>query len=412
MPRRAPTSGSWLQRFTAPRYSATVQMQTPPAAARPWRMLFPVAPAATARSKRRLWLVLGYATAAAAAAAVSARLWIALSPPPAAAALRYRAPAVADAVTAAACRSLAATDTPSSYVVVVAQRVVARWRALVAAQKGVVLLRLLEELPDLFVVEVIKRLDPTDRTMLAQVGRPWLAAVLASGLPRLPKEVRMRLQLKELCMSVERLAWAKANGCRWGDVPNLHDGLNNPCAMTASGGHLDVLQWARQYGCQWNRLTCAYAAERGHLDVLSWAREHDCPWDATTCAFAAINGHLDVLRWARENNCPCDMRTCGYAAGGGHLEVLKWAREQHCPWDDMTCSLAALGGHLEALRWARENGCPWGTWTCLNAAKRGHLDVLRWAREHDCPWSKRDCEHHARGQPETLRWVQQQPDDE
>ena len=69
----------------------------------------------------------------------------------------------------------------------VARRVFARWRAFVAARKGAVLLRLLEEWRDVLMTEVLARLDPTDRTMLAQVGRPWLAAVLASGLPRLPK---------------------------------------------------------------------------------------------------------------------------------------------------------------------------------------------------------------------------------
>ena len=46
-----------------------------------------------------------------------------------------------------------------------------------------------------------------------------------------------------------------------------------------------------------------------------------------------------------------------------------------------------------------------------NAAQGGHLDMLKWAREHDCPWDKDSCEaaslnHH----PETLAWVQQQPD--
>jgi len=35
------------------------------------------------------------------------------------------------------------------------------------------LLALLEDMPYLFEEEVLKRLDPMDRTMLAQVGRPW-----------------------------------------------------------------------------------------------------------------------------------------------------------------------------------------------------------------------------------------------
>jgi len=36
-------------------------------------------------------------------------------------------------------------------------------------------------MPDLFAREVLARLPRTDRTMLAQVGRPWRAAVEASG---------------------------------------------------------------------------------------------------------------------------------------------------------------------------------------------------------------------------------------
>jgi len=52
----------------------------------------------------------------------------------------------------------------------IARRVVARWRALVAERKGVLLLRLLA-LPDLFEQEELKRLDPTS---LTQVGlRRW-----------------------------------------------------------------------------------------------------------------------------------------------------------------------------------------------------------------------------------------------
>jgi hypothetical protein len=97
----------------------------------------------------------------------------------------------------------------------VARRVVARWRVFLAERTACPLLDLLQRHPDLFVEEVLKRLKPTVRTMLAQVGRPWLAAVLASGLPRLHKISRVRLvrlQLREFCTSAERLAWAKANG--------------------------------------------------------------------------------------------------------------------------------------------------------------------------------------------------------
>jgi len=114
------------------------------------------------------------------------------------------------AAAAAAAHPLAAT-TPAGEDVT--RRVVARWRALVAERNAFPLLELCQALPDLFEQEVLKRLDPISLTMLAQVGRPWLAAVLSSGLPRVPRGVRVRLRLVEFRTSAERLAWARANGC-------------------------------------------------------------------------------------------------------------------------------------------------------------------------------------------------------
>jgi hypothetical protein len=115
----------------------------------------------------------------------------------------------------AAAAAAALTATPAD--AIVARRVVARWRAFVAQRKACPLFDMLETFPDLFLKEVLERLDPMACTMLAQVGKPWLAAVLASGLPRLPQGVMVRLRLRDFCTSAERLAWAKANGCPWWD---------------------------------------------------------------------------------------------------------------------------------------------------------------------------------------------------
>jgi hypothetical protein len=52
--------------------------------------------------------------------------------------------------------------------------------------------------------------------------------------------------------------------------------------MAASGGHLDVLQWARANGCPWGKETCTYAAEAGQFEVLKWLRSNGCPWDKQT----------------------------------------------------------------------------------------------------------------------------------
>ena len=63
------------------------------------------------------------------------------------------------------------------------------------------------------VKHVLERLDPT--AMLARVAKPWLAVVLANNLPRAGKGGAVPLKLEDFVGSVERLAWAKANGCQW-----------------------------------------------------------------------------------------------------------------------------------------------------------------------------------------------------
>ena len=212
------------------------------------------------------------------------------------------------------------------------------------------------------------------------------AALVVFGLPRTSGVAR--LQLAEFCTSVDRLAWAKANGCPWvvSDDDSRHLD-RNPCAVAAGGGHL-VLKWARQHGCEWDDQTYFNAAGGGHVEVLKWAWEHGCPSD--------------------------DRRyVCDNAMRGGHLGVLKWALEHDCFWEDAypdeMCQHAARTGHLEMLKWAREHDYPWGARTCTYAARGGHLEMLKWAREHDCPLDKPSCEYVSRNHPETLAWVQQQP---
>jgi hypothetical protein len=146
----------------------------------------------------------------------------------------------------------------------VARRVVARWRALVAERKACPLLDLLERYPELFAVEVLQRLDPTDRNVLAQVGTACRAAVLASCLPRLPKFPTVGLSSSKFCTSVERLAWAKANGCHWGLPATDSPWSNNPRATASPDWFLDAARWARQH---WHN-PCALAARGGHLEVL------------------------------------------------------------------------------------------------------------------------------------------------
>ena len=82
-------------------------------------------------------------------------------------------------------------------------------------------------------------------------------------------------------------------------------------AAAAMGGHLEVLQWARENGCPWNKQTCHNAAKCGHLEVLQWARANDCQCDRFTCAWAAM---VDIARY-----CSGCVRTAARGTGGRAL---------------------------------------------------------------------------------------------
>jgi hypothetical protein len=123
-----------------------------------------------------------------------------------------------------------------------------------AASEAPPLLDLLERHPILFAQEVLARLAPADRASLAGVGLVWrdavyLSSIFPDGLPRAETPRRRGapvrvFKLMEFVGSVERLAWARDNGCPW---------TAKTFALAAEEGSLKVLQWAREHGCPWVR---------------------------------------------------------------------------------------------------------------------------------------------------------------
>ena len=216
------------------------------------------------------------------------------------------------------------------------------------------------------------------------------------------------------------------------------------CQWAAWGGHLQVLQWARENGCPWDKRRartrrgaatsrCCSGRERTAARGTSGrartrrirpprgaavgARERLPVGQEDVRGRGGVRPLRDVEVGARERlpvgrgdvrergvwrsprgaevgareRLPVGRADVRGRGAQGHLEVLQWARENGCPWDKRTCTNAAWRGNLEVLQWARENGCPWDERTCANAAWRGHLEVLQWLRENDCPWDEDTC---------------------
>ena len=74
---------------------------------------------------------------------------------------------------------------------------------------------------------------------------------------------------------------------------------------------------------------------RESQDAAVGARERLPVGQVGTYTMAATGGHLEVLQWALDNKCPSESRdiACAVAAEGGHLEVLKWLRKNCWSWD-------------------------------------------------------------------------------
>ena len=94
-----------------------------------------------------------------------------------------------------------------------------------------------------------------------------------------------------------------------------------------------------------------------------------------------MGGHLEVLQWARQHNCPWDAATYRSAPRGGHLAVLMWAREHECPLDEMKNALRHRGWALGGIEVGAGAPLPAGRRRAHQAASSGHLEVLQWARD-------------------------------
>ena len=196
------------------------------------------------------------------------------------------------------------------------------------------------------------------------------------------------------------------------------------CTAAASGGHLDVLKWARQELIPWGEDTFDEAVKNGHFELLRWAHGEGCKWSINSLRLACYNPrHLDIATWLHEQNCPAPADLCtvvaieggkialqhlrglGYPWHGDfykgvvrydRLDVLQWAHGQlePPPLHPAACVSAAFRGDVEMLRWMRglATPFPWGPNVCRAAVGRADDDgfaCLQWPREQTprCPWN-------------------------
>lgn len=171
------------------------------------------------------------------------------------------------------------------------------------------------------------------------------------------------------------------------------------CSGAASGGHFEVLQWAKNEHFPWDE-TCASAAASGHLGILIWAREQGCPWGKDIGKKAAVRGQLEVVQWIHANGLPftssvyldcLDKDICYFEIVQKKLvSIYNWAyNEAHLPFPENLIEKLVSFGCMQLLEWVISIGHPQVEGLCTLAASKGNLKLLQWAREKKLPWDKK-----------------------
>lgn len=108
------------------------------------------------------------------------------------------------------------------------------------------------------------------------------------------------------------IEWLQTQGYKYNDDSNIY------CMAAADGGHITILKWlgatrnsdksicasAASGGHLWNNKTCKKASFNGHLNVLKYDRQHGCDWDDSVCTNVINSNYIDCYVWALENRWP------------------------------------------------------------------------------------------------------------
>jgi len=128
-----------------------------------------------------------------------------------------------------------------------------------------------------------------------------------------PKDLNTFSEAARGC-HVEVLDWLQ-NIYGWPDA--------GTCDAIASTGRLDILQWALDKGCPWDYRCASTCASGGHMEMFRWIldlnRELFYINVDKLCSDAASGGHLQILQLAREYHCPWDEYTFHCAARSGNF---------------------------------------------------------------------------------------------
>ena len=176
-------------------------------------------------------------------------------------------------------------------------------------------------------------------------------------------------------------------------VENGHSLSRRAMGLAARKGHLEIVKYLCSiYTKYLGAFVCSMAAEGGHLNVLQWLRESGCNWDSETTQCALERGNLEILKWATENGCPIRSTASETASRYGNLHILKWLYDSGYIKLNIECMKSAIrGGHWEIIHWLIGNGIKPDS-ACADVAIRAHkTEIFMYFVENGYPWNEKEC---------------------
>ena len=136
-------------------------------------------------------------------------------------------------------------------------------------------------------------------------------------------------------------------------------------------------------------------------------KNYDLCKDKKYMTSAAIYGHLLVMKWLLDNGCDVAWNTFSCAAQNGNLENMKWLKDSGFGFGYNTFNSAAIKGNLETMKWLKDNGSQFDSYTFSRAAHNGNLENMKWLKDNDCQFGH-DTYYYAirNGNPDNMKWLE------
>lgn len=175
----------------------------------------------------------------------------------------------------------------------------------------------------------------------------------------------------------------------------------------ASGGHLNILQWAIDINHPPNEkqlfIYALSAVRSGHIHVLEkleGLEDFEHTMQHGLVRSAAELGHLDILQLLVKKFQLTSYEVCRTAADYAQLEILWWyMSKKDCEWDPHKYMWTFSGmdetQNMKLMTWIKKNNFEIdpknGVFLVYCAIRRGHIKLAEWIKENmHFSWNKGD----------------------